>query len=94
MKMFEASSSIKFPEAPPGPPGAKWAASDRASWQDIIRPADYVRATCPNGVGYGILGRELGVGVMIWGVDTVWDRFIRALVVGNGTVEMADDDTS
>lgn len=38
-----------------------------------------MRATCGNGCGYAVLGREFGIGVAIWGYESKWDRFARQL---------------
>ncbi|KAL6717594.1 hypothetical protein ACLMJK_005509 [Lecanora helva] len=91
MKMFEnAPASLSLPELP----RRKWPYVDKARWGELVEPASYVRATCGNGVGFAVVGRFGGVGVVILESGSVWDRFIQGRVVageegeglgGNGT---------
>ena len=76
MKMFEHSSIGQFPGLPDSVVG-KWRSRDSSTWKDLIEPAQYVRATCPNGCGYTVLGRELAIGVAIWSTGSIWDRYAR-----------------
>ena len=78
MKMFEGSSIGQFPGLP-GSLIGKWRTRDTSFWKDLIEPAEYVRATCGNGCGYAILGREFGIGIAIWGIGSKWDRYARDL---------------
>ena len=78
MKMFERSSIGQFPGLPDSLIG-KWPTRDTISWKGLVEPADYVRATCGNGCGYAVLGREFGIGIAIWGYGSKWDRFARQL---------------
>ena len=78
MKMFEGSSIGQFPGLP-GSLIGKWRTRDTSFWKDLIEPAEYVRATCGNGCGYAILGREFGIGIGIWGIGSKWDRYARDL---------------
>lgn len=50
---------------------------ERSGW-----PANYVRATCGNGVGCAVVGRSQSVGVLILEGESVWDDIIRGLDVG------------
>lgn len=95
MKMFERSSVGQFPGLPDSLIG-KWRKKDMSTWKDLREPAEYVRATCENGCGYAVLGRELGIGIAIWGTGSKWDQFARdisslgevmpLLEVGNSSV--------
>lgn len=78
MKMFERSSIGQFPGLPDSLEG-KWHSIDSSTWKDLIEPAEYVRATCGNGCGYAVLGRELGIGIAIWGTGSKWDRYAREI---------------
>lgn len=78
MKMFERSSIGQFPGLPDSVIG-KWRDKDSSTWKDMIEPAEYVRATCGNGCGYAVLGREHGIGIAIWGTGSRWDRYAREL---------------
>ena len=74
MKMFERSSIGQFPGLPDSVIG-KWRSRDSSTWKDLIEPAEYVRATCNNGCGFAVLGRELAIGVAIWRTGSKWDRY-------------------
>ena len=76
MKMFERSSIGQFPGLPDSLIG-KWRSRDLSTWKGLIEPAEYVRATCENGCGYAVVGRDHGIGVAIWGVGSIWDRYTR-----------------
>ena len=78
MKMFERSSVGQFPGLPDSLIG-KWRTRDTISWKGLVEPADYVRATCGNGCGYAVLGREFGIAIAIWGYESKWDQFARQL---------------
>ena len=78
MKMFERSSIGQFPGLPDSVIG-KWRSRDTSTWKALIQPAEYVRATCDNGCGYAVLGRDLGIGVAIWGTGSKWDRYARGI---------------
>lgn len=86
MKMFERSSLGQFPGLPDSLIG-KWRIRDTSSWKDLIEPTEYVRATCENGCGYAVLGRNLGIGVAIWGRGSPWDRYARELSLLRGVGE-------
>lgn len=87
MKMFERSSVGQFPGLPDSLIG-KWRSRDTSSWKDLIEPAEYVRAICENGCGYAVLGRELGIGVAIWGAGSTWDQYARELSLLNEVGEV------
>ena len=74
MKMFERSSIGQFPGLPDSVIG-KWRSRDSSTWKDLIEPAGYVRATCQNGCGFAVMGRELAIGVAIWRTGSKWDRY-------------------
>lgn len=74
MKMFERSSIGQFPGLPDSLIG-KWPKKDTSSWKDLIEPAEYVRATCGNGCGYAVLGKDFGIGIAIWRTGSKWDRY-------------------
>ena len=76
MKMFELSSIGQFPGLPDSVIG-KWRSRDMSTWKALIKPAEYVRATCENGCGYAVLGKDLGIGVAIWRTGSKWDRYAR-----------------
>ena len=76
MKMFERSSIGQFPGLPDSVVG-KWKSRDSSTWDALITPAEYVRATCENGCGFAVLGRELAIGVAIWRTGSIWDRYAR-----------------
>ena len=78
MKMFERSSTGQFPGLPDSLIG-KWRSKDTSTWKSLIEPAEYVRATCDNGCGYAVLGRDVSIGVAIWGTGSKWDRYAREL---------------
>ena len=50
-----------------------------STWRAMSEPAEYVRATCENGCGFAVLGRALGIGIAIWGTDSIWDRYAREI---------------
>ena len=76
MKMFERSSIGQFPGLPDSLIG-KWRPRDSSTWKDLVEPAEYVRATCRNGCGYAVLGRDFGIGIAIWGAGSPWDRYAK-----------------
>ena len=76
MKMFERSSIGQFPGLPDSVIG-KWRARDTSTWKEMIEPAEYVRATCDNGCGYAVLGKDFGIGIAIWAFGSSWDRYAR-----------------
>ena len=76
MKMFERSSIGQFPGLPDSVIG-KWRSRDTSTWKDLLEPSEYVRATCANGCGYAVLGKDFGIGVAIWGKGSKWDRYAR-----------------
>ena len=78
MKMFERSSIGQFPGLPDSVIG-KWRNKDTSTRKDLIEPAEYVRATCENGCGYAVLGRDFGIGIAIWGTGSKWDRYAREM---------------
>lgn len=78
MKMFERSSIGQFPGLPDSLIG-KWRSRDSSTWNDLIEPAEYVRATCENGCGYAVLGRDHGIGIAIWGTGSKWDRYAKEI---------------
>lgn len=83
MKMFERSSIGQFPGLPDSLIN-KWPNKDTSTWKDLIEPAAYVRATCGNGCGYTVLGRDFGIGIAIWGTGSKWDRYAREMSLLNG----------
>ena len=97
MKMFEHSSIGQFPGLPQSVVG-KWRSRDSSTWQALIEPAEYVRATCENGCGFAVLGRELAIGIAIWRTGSKWDRYaqdIRSLSdVGGVTSVLETANTS
>lgn len=76
MKMFERSSIGQFPGLP-GSLIGKWPKKDTSTWKALIEPAEYVRATCGNGCGYAVLGKDFGIAIAIWGTGSKWDRYAR-----------------
>ena len=78
MKMFERSSIGQFPGLPDSVVG-KWKSRDSSTWKALIQPTEYVRATCPNGCGFTVLGRELAIGVAIWRTGSKWDRYAQEI---------------
>ena len=74
LKMFE-DAPIRIPDLP----ARRWSYVDYAKWEDLIEPADYVRATCGNGVGFAIVGSTQAVGVLILEAESVWDDIIKNL---------------
>ena len=88
MKMFERSSIGQFPGLPDSVVG-KWKSRDSSTWKALIEPAAYVRATCENGCGYTVLGRELAIGVAIWRTGSKWDRYAQDI----GSLSDAGDGT-
>lgn len=76
MKMFEHSSIGQFPGLPDSIIG-KWRGRDTSTWRAMIEPIEYVRATCENGCGFAVLGRDFGIGVVTWGAASIWDRYAR-----------------
>ena len=76
MKMFERSSIGQFPGLPDSVVG-KWRSKDSSTWKALIGPVEYVRATCENGCGFTVLGRELAIGIAIWRTGSIWDRYAR-----------------
>ena len=78
MKMFERSRVGQFPGLPDSLIG-KWRYRDTSTSNALVEPAEYVRATCENGCGYAILGREFGIGVVTWGTGSKWDWYVRDL---------------
>ena len=85
VKMFE-NAGLHFPELSDG---KSWPYVDEVMWEDFIEPASYVRATCGNGVGYAVVGREMGVAVVILESESKWDRYIQGLrgAEGEGDVD-------
>lgn len=76
MKMFEHSSIGQFPGLPDSIKG-KWRSRDMSTWKAMIEPIEYVRATCENGCGFAVLGKDFGIGLAIWGTASIWDRYAR-----------------
>lgn len=87
MKMFEHSSIGQFPGLPDSIIG-KWRSRDMSTWRAMIEPIEYVRATCENGCGFAVLGRDFGIGVAIWGAATIWDRYARDIASLGGVGEV------
>ena len=60
-----------------------------------------MRATCENGCGYAVTGRDHGIGVAVWGLGSIWDRYAKEIVslsegggllrVGNNSVGEVDN---
>lgn len=80
VKAFE-TAGILFPELPPG---KRYSYVDTMRWGDLVEPASYVRATCGNGVGYAVVGREGGVAVLILETGSRWDRYVLGMEGGGG----------
>ena len=76
MKMFEGIG--QFPGLPDSLIG-KWPNKDTSTWKALIEPAEYVRATCGNGCGYAVLGKDFGIAIAIWGTGSKWDRYARRI---------------
>ena len=76
MKMFERSSTGQFPGLPDRLIG-RWPPRDTSTWNDLLEPVEYVRATCQNGCGYVVLGRVNAIGLAIWRRGSQWDQYAR-----------------
>ena len=67
----------------------RWSDRDFASGIDAYRVADAVRSTCPNGMGWGLLGEKASIGVAFWRVGSIWDEYVETILprrrVSNGT---------
>lgn len=81
----------QWPHLPDPFAKSRWASNDLASVDDIYREADYVRSTCPNGMGWAVLGARASVGVALWQVGSIWDEYVESILpritdaLGNGT---------
>lgn len=76
MKMFE-EAGWQVPWLPMG----EWPNIEDVRWREMVEGGSHVRATCANGCGYATVGKEDAVAVVIWEVDSRWDRFIRGMDV-------------
>ena len=87
MKMFE-DGDWQVPMLPKG----TWPEKDEVQILDLVEPVTYVRATCTNGCGYALVGRNHGVVVTVWGANSKWDKFVKGKK-GLGASETVTDDT-
>jgi len=67
---------VRFPELPRG---RSWPYADMVGWGELGVEGGYVRATCGNGVGYAVVGREGGVAVVVVETGSWWDRCLGGL---------------
>ena len=86
MKMFERSIIGQFPGLPDSVVG-KWRSKDTTTWKALAEPAEYVRATCRNGCGFAVTGKELAIGVAIWYNGSTWDTFTREVLAARHEVK-------
>lgn len=78
-----------FPEMEQQRP-PNWPTTARTFWPAISEEAHELNLRCHNGCGYSFLsGPATGIGIVAWGLNSQWDRYIRRVMAYGNTEFMS-----
>lgn len=67
-----------------------WPTTARSFWPAISEEAHELHLRCHNGCGYSFLGGPAtGIGIVAWGLNSEWDRYIQRVIIYGDTELMS-----